>query len=45
MGGDFQHERVPALGRPSAGGARPPVDWAAVETVLLDMDGTVLDLR
>lgn len=45
MGGDFQHERVPALHRPSAGGARPPVDWAAVETVLLDMDGTVLDLR
>ena len=23
----------------------PPLDWTAIDTVLLDMDGTLLDLR
>jgi FMN phosphatase YigB (HAD superfamily) len=24
---------------------KPAVDWSAIDTVLLDMDGTLLDLR
>ena len=30
---------------PANPNAQPSVDWSAIDTVLLDMDGTLLDLR